>query len=290
MTEPIAQQTITVDGFICYDDVDPPADLDGNTYIWQDIEGWFGGLEVRGAAIDRPMVDGDYDGPAPLGARTVTVTGTLLATTRAGLQRGLDRLGAVLTTAVRRADLIVDEAQRGVTRQALVRLGGPTQIKRTSTYRADWSLNLYAADPLRYGSIVHVIIILPFTAGTGRTYNLIPNRRYGKASRDGIGVVVNAGTADTPLRITFVGPCTNPGIRIVGGAETQYMGTLTASDSVVIDTAGRTVLLNGANRRQNLSANSRWLSAPPGTTRLYHWVDNVDRLGSASVAWRDAWP
>lgn len=289
MTEPIALQTITVDGFTCYDGVTAPTDTDGNLWVWQDIEGWFGGLDVRGAPVERPLTDGDFDGPAPLGSRTVTVKGTLIAETRAGLQRGLDRLAAVLTTAVRRSDLVVDETQRGVARQATVRLGGPTVVSRKSTYQADWSLSLYAADPLRYGTVVHVISILPFSAGSGRTYNLIPNRHYGKAARDGTGIVTNAGTASTPLRITFVGPCTNPGIRIVGGAETQYMGTLTVDDSVVIDTASRTVLLNGANRRQNLSASSRWLSAPPGDTRLYHWVDNVDRLGSASVAWRDAW-
>jgi hypothetical protein len=289
VSEPIALQTISVDGFTCYDGVTAPTDEDGNLWVWQDIEGWFGGLDVRGAPVERPLTDGDFDGPAPLGSRTVTVKGTLIASTRAGLQRGLDRLAAVLTTVVRRSDLVVDEAQRGVTRTATVRLGGPTQVSRKSTYQADWSLSLYAADPLRYGTVVNVITILPFSAGSGRVYNLVPNRHYGKASRSGTGDVVNAGNASTPLQITFYGPCTNPGMRIVGGAETQYMGTLTANDRVVIDTASRTVLLNGANRRQNLSATSRWLSAPPGTTRVYHWVDNVDRLGSASVAWRDAW-
>lgn len=289
MSEPIALQTISVDGFTCYDGVTAPTDADGNLWVWQDIEGWFGGLDVRGAPVERPLHDGDFDGPAPLGSRTVTVKGTLIASTRAGLQRGLDRLAAVLTTVVRRSDLVVDEAQRGVTRTATVRLGGPTQVQRMGTYQADWSLSLYAADPLRYGTVVRVITILPFTPGSGRVYNLVPNRHYGKASRNGMGDVVNAGNASTPLQITFYGPCTNPGIRIVGGAETQYMGTLISTDRVVIDTASRTVLLNGANRRQNLSAASRWLSAPPGTTRLYHWVDNVDRLGSASVAWRDAW-
>lgn len=289
MTEPIALQTVNVDGFTAYDGVTAPTDIDGNLWIWQDIEGWFGGLDVRGGPIERPLTDGDFDGPAPLASRTVTVKGTLIAQTRAGLQRGLDRLAAVLTTVVRRADLVVDETQRGVARQAAVRLGGPTVVQRKSTYQADWSLSLYAADPLRYGTIGHVITILPFSAGSGRVYNLVPNRHYGKAARSGTGDVGNAGNAATPLNIAFYGPCTNPGIRIVGGEETQYMGTLTAADTVVIDTASRTVLLNGANRRQNLSATSRWLSAPPGNTRLYHWVDNVDKQGSCSVAWRDAW-
>jgi len=184
---------------------------------------------------------------------------------------------------------VVDEPQRGVSRQADVRLGSHTMVERKSQYQADWSLVLYASDPARYGTAAHVITILPFQAGSGRTYNLIPNRHYGANSRNGIGTVTNAGNTSTPLVITFVGPCTNPGIRLVGGNEMQYLGVLSNQEQVVIDTQARTVLYNGANRRRNLSAASRWLYCPPGRTDLYHWVDNVSKTGSCSVAWRDAW-
>lgn len=289
MSEPIQQQTITIDDFVAYDFVDPPADVEGNTYVWQNIEGWFGGIGVRGAPIDRPMSDGAFDGPAPFEGRTVTISGTLLAKTRGGLQHGLDRLAGILSGQVRRATLVVDETQRGASRQAEVRLGGPTMIDRLSTYQADWSLVLFSPDPLRYGTSAHTITILPFAPGSGRTYNLIPNRHYGANSRNGIGTVTNAGNTNTPLVITFIGPCTNPGLRIVGGDQIQYMGSLSASEQVVIDTQKRTVLLNGANRRRNLSAASRWISAPPGSTQVYHWVDNVNKTGSCLVQWRDAW-
>ncbi len=289
MTETIERQTITVDGFVAYDGVDPPADDDGNTYIWQTIDGWFGGLDVRGGPVARPLADGEYDGPAPFGGRTVTIGGTLLATTRAGLQHGLDRIAAVLAGPTRRSELVVDEAQRGVARQALVRLGGPTQIGRAGPYQADWSLSLYCSDPLRYGTTGHSLLLLPFAAGGGRTYNLIPNRHYGTTGQTGKGTAVNAGNAATPMVITFIGPCTNPGLRLTGGDEIQYLGVVASNEQVVIDTGAKTVLLNGANRRQNLAADSRWLKLAPGSNELFFWVDNVTKTGTCLVTWMDAW-
>jgi hypothetical protein len=290
MTETIQHQTVTVDGWTAHDIVDPPADTDGNVWIWQEIEGWFGGLDVRSGDVPRPLADGSHDGPAPFGGRTVTVSGSLVAATRSGLQRGMDRLAGVLASTEKRFDtLVVDETQRGVRRQALVRLSGPTMITRTSTYGAEWSLSFFAADPTRYGTVGQSLELLPYKAGGGRTYNLIPNRHYGATAQPGTGDVVNSGDTGTPLTVTFFGPCTNPGLRFVGGYGVQYLGTLTANDYVVIDSARRTVELNGANRRRLLSAESRWLFAPPGRTQVYFWVDNVNKTGKCSVAWRDAW-
>ena len=55
MSEPVLSQTIMVDGFTAYDYVDPPADTDGNTFIWQTIEGWFGGVAPRGNWMTLPI-------------------------------------------------------------------------------------------------------------------------------------------------------------------------------------------------------------------------------------------
>jgi len=206
------------------------------------------------------------------------------------LQRGMDRLARVLASTERRFDtLVVDESQRGVQRQMLVRLSGPTMITRTSTYGAEWSVSFFAADPTRYGTVGQSLELLPYKAGGGRTYNLIPNRHYGATAQPGTGDVVNSGDTGTPLTVTFFGPCTNPGLRFVGGYGVQYLGTLTANDYVVIDSARRTVELNGANRRRLLSAESRWLFAPPGRSQVYFWVDNVSKTGKCTVTWRDAW-
>lgn len=290
MTESIALQTISIDGFVAYDGVTAPEDVDGNTWVWQTIEGWFGNLDVRGAPVPRPLADGVHDGPAPFGGRSVTITGALIAQTRAGLQRGMDRIAAVLAGAQNRfGTLVIDETQRGVARQMVVRLDGPTMVTRTSTYAADWSLSLFAADPTRYGIVADSINILPYKPGGGRVYNLIPNRHYGSTGQPGTGDVVNDGNTDTPLTITFIGPCVNPGLRIVGGSQLQYMSAIEASEAVVVDCGRRTVELNGANRRRLLSAESRWLFAGPGRTQVYFWVDNVSKTGACNVTWRDAW-
>lgn len=289
--EVIQNQTVTVDGWVAYDYVDPPVDSDGNIWIWQEIEGWFGGLDVRAAPVPRPLADGEHDGPAPFGGRTVTVSGSLVATSRAGLQRGMDRLAGVLASGTRRrGPLIIDEAQRGLARQALVRLAGPTMITRTSTYQAEWSISLYAADPIRHGLTEHSLHLIPFSSGGGRVYNLVPNRHYGTSDQSGTGDAHNAGNTNAPMVISLIGPCLNPSVRLVGGDAVRYMGTVIAGEVVVIDTGRRTVLLNGANRRQNLSADSRWITLPPGDSRLLFWTDDAGaKTGEAFITWQDAW-
>jgi hypothetical protein len=267
----LLSNVITVDGWSCYDHPNPPPDEDGNIWVWQTIEGWYGGVDVRGAAVPRPLVDGEFDGPAPFGGRTVTVSGQLVSPTRQALQRGMQRVSEVLSGATRRAQLIVDEQWVPITRGVDVRLGGSILVARQGPVLASWSLTFYASDPLRYGVTGRSVLLDPFARGVGRTYNLIPPRHYGAIGSSGRARVTNTGNAATPLTVTFYGPSKNPSLQIVGGSRVQLLMTLLTGERVVIDSAQRTVIYNGsASRRQFLSADSRWLYLPPGDSDLFY--------------------
>jgi hypothetical protein len=291
MTAPtIVANVITVDGWSCYDYQDPPPDDDGNIWVWQEVTGWFGGLDPRGAPVARPLVDGDYDGIAPFSGRTVTITGALVATSRGGLQRGLDRIAGVLAGATRRGVLVVDEQHVPVVRSASVRLGGATMATREGPTHAKWSLVLYAADPTRYGVDAHSATLAPFTPGAGRTYNLAPPRVYGGLGTDGRTTVTNRGNANTPLTVTFYGPSKNPTLQLIGGARLQLLMTLGDGEWVTIDSAQRSVLYNGsASRRQFLSGDSRWIYLPPGPSDLFYTVAVNSGVGQCVATWRDGW-
>jgi hypothetical protein len=287
MSAPVISNSVSVDGWTCWDDPNPPADSDGNVWVWQEIDGWFGGLDPRGNPVPRPMIDGDFDGSAPFAGRTVTVKGTLLSPSRYALQVGLDRMARVLAGQVRRSQLVIDERVRSLTRGVMVRLAGPTLISRLDTYRAEWSITMYSPDSGRYGVTTHTISIGPFKPGTGRVYNLTFPRHYGAVGNDGRGHVFNAGDRATAPTITFFGPSVNPAIRRVGGNTLQLLMTLSQGDTAILDCAKRTVLVNGASRRQFLSADSRWIILPPGDTDLFYNVDSG--TGLCQVQWLDAW-
>jgi hypothetical protein len=292
-TEVLQPQSITVDGWTCWDYVDPQTDGMGNIWVWEKISGWFGGLDVRANPIDRPMLDGAYDGPAMFSGREVEVSGTLVAPDRATLQHGLDELARVLAGPKRVDQMVVNEAQRNVARTSDVRLGGPTLITRTGPYTAEWSIKLFAADPLRYGMDSNSLIIYPYSQGIGRVYDLVPNRVYGSMGSSGRGRINNLGNATTPLEIKFDGPTTNPQLRISGTDEfAKVLMTVQTGEQLVLNSYTRTVMwyaagAPGVSRRQKLTADSTWLWAAPGPVDLFY--SNEGGNGPCTVRWRDAW-
>jgi hypothetical protein len=284
---PLPIQSVEVNGWIAYDHPDPPADQDGNIWVWETISGWFGNLPVRGASIDRPMMDGAYDGPAPFGGRTIEVGGTLVAPTRAALQHGLDKLAGVLARNIRRAQFTVDEGVVGLIREASVRLGGPTMIERTGPISATWSLSLFAADPLRYSQQSHSYGLYPATEGQGRVYDLIHDRHYGPIGSSGRARIWNAGNASVAPVITFIGPSTNPRLRIIDGDKIQLAMDIPDGKRVIVDCYSRTITMDGVSKRQYMTPDSRWLQFWYGATDIYYDTDAGN--GLCNVAWKDAW-
>jgi len=62
----------------------------------------------------------------------------------------------------------------------------------------------------------------------------------------GSGTATNAGTFETGVKVTVVGPCTDPSVTI-GSYTMTYTGTLTSSDTLIIDTGALTCTYNGVN-------------------------------------------
>lgn len=97
-------------------------------------------------------------------------------------------------------------------------------------------------------------------------------------SIQGSGTAVNEGTFETPFIITIQGPATNPTVT-VNEFELIYVGTLTSSDIVVIDTEKLTVTLNGNNALANyigtfpkLQPGNNTVSSNGGTV-TFRWYD-----------------
>jgi len=96
----------------------------------------------------------------------------------------------------------------------------------------------------------------------------------------GSGTANNAGTVETPLKITIQGPVTNPSVT-VGGTVLSYTGTLAAPDQLIIDTETKTVKLNISNALKYYSGGFPQLQ--PGETSV------IAAAGTTTFAWKDRW-
>lgn len=253
---------------------DPELDSDGNAWVLQELGGWFGGVAVRSESTPQPMADGEFDGPSLRGARTVTVSGTLLAESEAALFAGMDRAAGLLGGATRRAWFVVDEDVRGFSRGMLARLAGPTELSRVGKRAASFSMSLYSPDPCRYSD--------PLTGTT-----VLGGRQYVDAR--------NAGDTLTRPVVTFTGPIINPVLTKANGDTLGLLLTIADGDIVEVDCRDRGVWLSTppatvrASRRYLLAAGSSWLTVPPGVTRFTFTSDDVTPTGTCSMGWRSAW-
>lgn len=148
-----------------------------------------------------------------------------------------------------------------------------------------------ALNPTIYSGTLHSeVLTLPIVTG-GLTVPLTAPFSIGATVVSGRTSVTNAGTATVGLTTRFDGPVVDPRVTVVAnGVVTtlKVMVTLAAGQWLDVDTAARTVYLNGtASRRGNASGG--WPVLPPGTHDLAFDASAYDASAQLTASWRDAW-
>lgn len=282
MTRPLLHPVFTVDGW-----AGNAVDDDGVEWWVTKEEGWSGGPDVRLSLPARPQRDGGFDAPSFRAVRVITLEGTAVAPDPDAMRRAKDRLAAVLVDGRSLAELVVREPT--ATRRALVRLSAGTRIAERSPVSFEWSLQVTAPDPLRYGADEHSASCGLPRRGEGVRFPLDFPLEFGEPAGGSL-VVTNRGTALTSPVWTITGPCEQPVIRNDSTGEWLAFGlTLLAGDNLVVDVAARTVRLGGASRRSTLLPQSTWFGLPPGETTIGFDAFNREQPAVLTVMWRDAW-
>jgi len=99
----------------------------------------------------------------------------------------------------------------------------------------------------------------------------------------GSGTITNDGTLECPLTIEIVGAVTNPSV-VIGSYTLTYAGTLTSSDTLIIDTGAITCTLNGVNAIGNLTGLTTDVVLAVGDT-----VVTVPANGTTTIRFREQW-
>lgn len=283
MAEIMQLPVFTVDGWSAN-----TLDDDGVEWWITNENGWSSTPPVRLELANRPQRDGAFDAPSFRGARVITLEGTAIAPDSAVRERAKDRLAAVLADGSGLTELAVQEQQ--VARRALVRLSAETKIVDRTPYSFDWSLQLAAPDPIRYGADQHSDFCGLPQPGVGIEFPIAAwPLDFGEPS-GGSMALGNAGTVTTWPVWTVTGPCDRPVIRHATDGRTLGFGlSLLDGDVLVVDVAARTIRLNGASRRAALLPGSAWFGLAPGTTGVEFDAQRSDTPAVLAAAWRDAW-
>lgn len=129
----------------------------------------------------------------------------------------------------------------------------------------------------------------------GRAYDLEYDRVYPASPPTGLRVVVNDGTAPAHWRLTLFGQMVDP-VVVVNGVEVSLTGlTMTATDTLVIDTGLRVILANGDSNesRYGIANYAEWewseLRLRPGVNEVRLLATNTTPTSIGTLCWRSSW-
>ncbi|WP_449060596.1 fibronectin type III domain-containing protein [Planomonospora algeriensis] len=119
----------------------------GVDWVVESEEGWSSTADVLPLDAESDSSDGGFSGPGAFGMRRITLEGTAVASSRAGMLAAQERITAALYPH-QLGTLRVQEGG-GLTRKAGVRLAGEVEISDRSAVAFSWVLNLVAPNPRR---------------------------------------------------------------------------------------------------------------------------------------------
>lgn len=263
----------------------------GSPYAVSILDGLDDLPDIRSDDMERPGQHGDYTGPDTTGPRVITLGLTLIADDPDSFRQ-----------------LVID-LQRATQPQsqpaALQLLDWDTLVyakirKRAIPYDAEnlWrsgtaTLELYCADPYKYGLDEQSASTAAYSPAAGRTYPLVPPRVYGDPGTSGQLVAPNGGAAPAYPVLRVDGPVASPSIEQTNtGALIVLDTTLQDGEYVLIDTRSRAVLYMGSTpRRSWVRGGSTWPLLLPGPNSIaYRGSALPGAPGQTSlltVTWRD---
>jgi hypothetical protein len=175
----------------------------------------------------------------------------------------------------------------------------PLDLNRVMAKATIATTLLHATDPRFYAAPSRTATVgLPTPAG-GLLFPVTFPASFGGGGAGGLVTVVNAGRFEMRPVFIVTGPCTNPTITnlsIAGAPAVTFALSLSAGDTLVIDSDWRTAIYTtagstqGASRRNALTSNSTWFNLPPGANIIeFTTSDGMQVAGTLTVQSADAY-
>lgn len=266
---------------------------DGTDYIITDFNPWTRQARVTGSG-DNPWSDGSWAGTEFYESVVVNMGIHTIGTSAADWQAkhwALMRAFAPIRTSLVEAELRwviggVEYLMRGRPRMLSPKIQNINSGEITS------SASFVALDPAIYSADEHTITMgLPAWAG-GLTAPITAPVAITATQSDGIADATNTGIVPARLLLRITGPVTTPSVTVItpdGVPLTLTIDTeLGTGDWIDIDTAERSVLLNGSISRLS-SVYGTWPLLWPGTSTIRYRAAATNPDTHLTIRWRDQW-
>ena len=258
----------------------------GTTYVVEDFAMWIA-PEIRAGELNRAQQHGMYPGTDWLGARMVSAVVNITPSTQTAEMAAMQALtGAWQPPTGGTTVPLVWQVGDGVK----YRLNGKPRLASPSfEYWMPSECRFIATDPRIYANTESSATTSLSTASGGLTFAATAPFVFGTSGTGSTMTCTNSGNFSAPWVATFTGPLVAPTLtHVSSGKVLAFTGTIASGETLVVDSAAKTVLLNGtASRYSWLLSTSRWFDLDPGSNAVN--FGGASGAGSVSIAWRSAW-
>lgn len=243
-------------------------DAVGVKWEWSTDNAWGPKPAPREQVGDRAYDDGQWDATRFYGPRSLEIKGTCRAPDHAALHWAEQRLRDAVGISAFQLRII----EPGFDGYATVRQQSQVLWSEINRTTASFSITLFAPDPLIYSSLLRSFdLYFPVSSG-GLSWPVTWPATWTGTTVTGSVILSNPSSREIPLQLVATGPVNN--LRIAntttGDALTinNPLGdTLTAGQTLTIDTARHQVLLLGTASRRGW-ASGQWPMLAPGDNTL----------------------
>jgi hypothetical protein len=236
--------TITFDGQLEFNGIVLGDNV--NTFM-EELTGWDDLPPIDSGNTPIPMYHGSYAGSKFARERIVTWVGTLNPEDLDSWSTVLKQIRKATTISSEEKLLTIRTIDETLTSYASVTARSLPGNRRYGAARiGNLAIQFTCSDPRKYSESDYICSIsFPDLGSSGLVYPLTYPLDYGTASSGGTGSYSNDGDAPLPVIYVVHGPTENP--RITNNTTGMHMSfsiTLTAGETLSINTANSTVLLN----------------------------------------------
>jgi hypothetical protein len=234
---------------------------------WQ-VDGWDGSPPSSLALTQKTRGAGAWTGPRNLAARPLGALGRFVAPDVDSAVAAIDRLNAA--SGLNGGTLSVQRGSQS--RHCTVYRQGEVLLTEETATTYQWTVNLVAPDPRKFGSSITGATGLPSTTG-GFTFPHTFPVTIASTIVSGRLVLTNPGNATGPVTLRIDGPVVGPQIaHVSSGLVLTFASSLTinAGDYLLVNMEAQTALVNGqaAASRNNMITNRGWFGFDPGSNEF----------------------
>lgn len=240
-------------------------DADGIQWGVTGLDGW-GASAGTISPQQKPRQDGAWAGWSYRKPRSIVLSGQAVLPSSDAATLAVDKL--VSAASLDETTLTIVES--GASRYATVRRDGEVVAKWTpgAGLIFDWSIQLVAVDPRKFGAELSASTNLPSTTG-GLTIPFTIPFAINAVQVSGDVSLTNPGNVTGPVTLRIDGPCVGPSITHVGpGGLVQTVAlaaySMGVGEFLTVDMEARQVLAQGQASRAGFLTSRQWFGFEPG--------------------------